>query len=75
MYEAKITVFGDPAKLIKCFGSELDKIKTDRSTIKVIKGKNNINFAITATDSVALRAILSNITKICTVYEQIKKIK
>ena len=66
-YEATILIKEDPALLAECFGPELKNEDSDRSSVKVHKEKKGIRFEVTAKDSVALRATVVNITKLCTV--------
>lgn len=75
IYTAKIEVFEDPKKLVKCFGPELKKEKADRSSFTIKKKSKSLIFDIKAKDSVALRATLNSITKLCTVYEKIHELK
>jgi len=74
-YSAIIEVFGDSNKLSKSFGPELESINSARSNFSVVKNKGSLSFKVEAADSVALRAALNGITKLCTVYEQVSGIK
>ena len=73
-YEATLEIREDPVRLVKSFGPELKDEDTDRSKVRVKKTKSGIIVQVTAADSVALRAVLVNLTKLCTVYEQMKTI-
>lgn len=74
-YHATLEIFEDPALLAASFGPELGKVSTDRSSLRFTAKKKSGSFTITANDSVALRATLVGITKLCTVYEHMKLIK
>ncbi len=69
---AEITVYGEPKKIIACFGPELRDEK--RSNFKIIQKENHVLFEVEADDSVALRATLNGITKLLTVYEKMEKV-
>lgn len=70
-YSATIEVTGDADKIYKCFMAE-NQLKDTRSTFKIKKQGDKLNFIITAKDSVALRATLNSIAKLLTVYEKVK---
>jgi tRNA threonylcarbamoyladenosine modification (KEOPS) complex Pcc1 subunit len=73
-YKSEIKVYGDVEKLAECFEAE-EKIKEDRSTVKMVKKKDHLLFDIEAKDSTSLRATLTGITKLCTVFEKMESIK
>ncbi len=72
-YTAVIKANGNVEKIYKCFLSEIKK--EDRSEVKIEKYKDYVEFKVSATDSVALRASLNSITKLLTVYEKIEALK
>lgn len=74
-YKAEIRIFGDAEKICKCFLAELRKDSSERSSCKIKKEKEYVLFEIESKDSVSLRASLNAVTKLFTVYEQIKEIK
>ena len=53
-----------------CFDAELASMQTLRSTVAIHTTKENMQFAITATDATALRATLNTITKLLSVFEK-----
>ena len=53
-----------------CFDAELASMQTPRSTVTIHTTKENMQFAITATDATALRATLNTITKLLSVFEK-----
>ena len=53
-----------------CFDAELASMQTPRSDVTVHTTKENMQFAITATDATALRATLNTITKLLSVFEK-----
>ena len=53
-----------------CFDAELASMQTARSTVTIHTTKENMQFAIAATDATALRATLNTITKLLSVFEK-----
>jgi len=70
-YFGKITVTGDPEKLYECIAPE--EMSYERSSFKIKKTKEGIEFDIEAKDATAFRATLSSISQILLVFEQAKK--
>lgn len=54
----------------KCFKPELKSMQTSRSSVEFENNKEGVVFNIKAKDSVALRATLTGITKLITVFEK-----
>ncbi len=71
---AKIIVDKDIAKIEKLFLPELKDAKKSRSSYTLVKDEGELVFDIVADDSVALRATLNSITKLLTVYENMKSV-
>ena len=69
---AIVSVTEDIDNLYKVISPESKK--WDRSSFKLQKSKGELKFIVTAQDSVALRATLTSITQLLTVYEKVKKI-
>ncbi len=77
MYTSSIDVKTNPELLLKCLKPELEsfKSKSDRSSLTFSKTKNKVNFKVEAKDSVALRATLTSLTNLFTVFEKMQNIK
>ena len=58
----------NPDKLYEII--ECEAGKKDRSELKIEKEKDNINFRITANDSIALKSSMNVVIKILTIYEK-----
>lgn len=71
-YTATIDVQGNPEKLYDCLASET--MDYDRSSFKITKKTDGLHVDIEAKDSVALRATLTALTQLFTVYEKVEKI-
>ncbi len=67
-YSAKLSVKGDPDKLYDCLISE--EISFDRSSFKIVKVVDGVEFNIKATDAVALRATFNSILQLLIIYEK-----
>ena len=68
---AEITVSSPRVSALRhCFDAELASMQTPRSTVAIHTTKENMQFAITATDATALRATLNTITKLLSVFEK-----
>ena len=73
-YSATITADIPADDILQVIKAEQDSSYSRASwTVKEEGGR--ISFDVTAQDSVALRAMLTSITKILTIYEKIKKIR
>lgn len=73
--EAKIKVFDNPNTLYRVFATELRPGKSNRSSVKIKKGKKYLEFDFKAEDPTALRAAINSITRLLTVYEKMGKLK
>ena len=74
-YTASIRVrCDDPETFMKAFSAEED-VKSGRATWELSRDGDDVEFRITANDSVALRAMLNSITKLLTVYEKVGAIQ
>ena len=70
-YTAKLSVKGNPEKLIECFKPEEKDF--DRSSFTINKTEDGVVFDIAAKDAVALRATLNSISQLLIVFEGAKK--
>ena len=73
-YSSIITIKKDIDNIYDCLIQEKNT-KTDRSSIKIIKHKNELSIEISAKDLTALRATQNSILKLLVVYEKIRGIK
>ena len=71
-YTADIIIKEDIEKVFKTLMPEMKEAKRDRSEFTIHKSKDELRIEVKATDSVALRATLNNITKLLSVYEKVK---
>jgi tRNA threonylcarbamoyladenosine modification (KEOPS) complex Pcc1 subunit len=72
-YTANVFAKGDPEKLFRCISTE--DTNFDRSSFKVIKKDDGVEFDIIAKDAVALRATLNSISQLLIVFEGAGKLK
>ena len=77
MYSSTVEVQTNPELLLQCLKPELEsfKAKSDRSSLTISKAKTKVTFNIHAKDSVALRATLTSLTNLFTIYEKMQNIK
>ena len=69
-YTATIVVNEDIENVYKVIFPESKK--WERSSFEIKKDKDSLRFIVDAKDSVALRATLTSITQVLTVYEKVK---
>ncbi|MBN2567638.1 hypothetical protein JXB02_06175 [Candidatus Woesearchaeota archaeon] len=74
-YIATIEARGDAEAIEELFAAEAKEAKSDRSRYTVAVKGGACVFSVAARDSVALRATLTGITKLLTVYERSKGIE
>ena len=72
-FSAEINVFNNIDKLFNCLSIE-PFIKTDRSSVKILKDETKLSIRILAKDITALRAAQNSIMKLLIVFEKMKKI-
>lgn len=70
-YKSTIKAYIDKKKLIECFKAE-EQREENRSSLDIQEKEDHILFKITAKDATALRATLTNITKLLSVFEKAK---
>ncbi len=70
-YTAKLSVKGNPEKLVECLKPE--ETDFDRSSFKIKKTEYGVEFDIIANDAVALRATLNSISQLLIIFEGAKK--
>lgn len=73
MLKATITIPYDES-VIKAFSAEEKEFPNKRAKYKIETDKKTITFNAEAKDSVALRSVLTAITKILTIHEKTEKI-
>ncbi|MBN1175770.1 hypothetical protein JXA48_03930 [Candidatus Woesearchaeota archaeon] len=61
-------------KLLKLFAPEDKELSNSRAKYSIEKNNLDLIFKVEAQDAVALRAVLTSITKTLDIYEQIKKL-
>ena len=74
MMHAVISFEDRDGDLEKLFVPELKALNMARSTCKMKKNNDSLVFDVEANDSVALRATLTSITKVVTVFENAKEV-
>lgn len=72
-YTNTLKINGDPKSLLECFKPEIEK--RNRSEIKIKEGKDNITIIVSATDAIALKAIINGLINLLTVYEKLQNIE
>jgi tRNA threonylcarbamoyladenosine modification (KEOPS) complex Pcc1 subunit len=72
-FTSEINAFNDINKLFDCLRVE-KFIKTDRSSVKILKDETKLSIRILAKDITALRAAQNSIMKLLIVFEKMKKI-
>ncbi|MBI3033486.1 hypothetical protein HYY69_08490 [Candidatus Woesearchaeota archaeon] len=71
-YEALIKAYTDNHDLYVLLLPELKNAQWERSSYTITQKKGYVEIAISARDSVALRATQNNVTKLLTVYEKLE---
>lgn len=74
MLNAKITLEDKEGKLEKLFSFEDKELSNGRAEYKVSKKDNLLEINVSAKDSVALRSILTSVTRVLTVDEKTNKV-
>ena len=70
-YSARLSVRGDPDKLLECLKPEESDF--DRSKFTIDRTEEGVVFDITAKDAVAFRATLNSIAQLLIVFEGARK--
>ena len=67
---AELKIDGNKKELSKLFSTELDNIKSERSSFEINSKKDKFTITIKAKDSTSFRAISNSISKLLTIYEK-----
>jgi tRNA threonylcarbamoyladenosine modification (KEOPS) complex Pcc1 subunit len=74
MLKAKITIEDSEGHLEKLFSFEDKKLSNERAEYNISRIGETIEIDVTANDSVALRSVLTSITRVLTIDEKTTKV-